>query len=98
MKVYLVALAAGLLIGGVYSLLGVRSPAPPVVALVGLLGMLLGEQGLLLAKRAVQRQPITAGWFASECVPKITGVDPPKDGLEGGSPTVPDAPPGQKRE
>jgi len=44
MKTYLVSLAAGLLVGVIYSLLGVRSPAPPLVALVGLAGILLGEQ------------------------------------------------------
>ncbi|WP_085316705.1 DUF1427 family protein [Derxia lacustris] len=44
MKTYLASLAAGLLVGVVYALLNVRSPAPPVVALVGLLGILLGEQ------------------------------------------------------
>ena len=40
MKLYLLSLGAGLLVGIVYSLLNVRSPAPPVVALVGLLGIL----------------------------------------------------------
>jgi len=44
MKVYLVSFGAGLLVGVVYSLFNVRSPAPPVVALIGLLGILLGEQ------------------------------------------------------
>jgi XapX domain-containing protein len=44
MRVYLLSLGAGLLVGVIYSLLNVRSPAPPVVALVGLLGMLIGEQ------------------------------------------------------
>lgn len=44
MKIYLLSLGAGLLVGIVYSLLNVRSPAPPVVALVGLLGILIGEQ------------------------------------------------------
>jgi XapX domain-containing protein len=44
MRLYLLSLGAGLLVGVVYGLLGVRSPAPPVVALVGLLGILLGEQ------------------------------------------------------
>jgi len=34
MRTYLVSLGAGLLVGVVYSLLNVRSPAPPVVALV----------------------------------------------------------------
>jgi XapX domain-containing protein len=44
MKASLLSLGAGLVVGVVYSLLGVRSPAPPVVALIGLLGILLGEQ------------------------------------------------------
>ena len=42
MKPYLVALGIGLLVGALYSLLGTRSPAPPAIALLGLLGMLLG--------------------------------------------------------
>jgi XapX domain-containing protein len=44
MKTYLLSLGVGLVVGILYSLLNVRSPAPPVVALVGLLGMLAGEQ------------------------------------------------------
>jgi XapX domain-containing protein len=38
-------------VGVLYGLLGVRSPAPPVVALVGLLGMLGGEQITVLARQ-----------------------------------------------
>jgi XapX domain-containing protein len=45
-KPYLVSLALGIVVGAVYALMRVRSPAPPVVALVGLLGMLVGERGL----------------------------------------------------
>ena len=41
MKLALLSLLMGLVVGVLYSLVGVRSPAPPVVALVGLLGMLL---------------------------------------------------------
>jgi XapX domain-containing protein len=52
-KPYLVSLAVGLLIGVIYALLNVRSPAPPVVALVGLLGILVGEQVPSLVKRAM---------------------------------------------
>jgi XapX domain-containing protein len=44
MKSYLISLGVGMLVGVIYSLLAVRSPAPPLVALIGLLGMLLGEQ------------------------------------------------------
>jgi len=44
MKTYCVSLAVGVLVGVIYALLQVRSPAPPIIALVGLLGMVLGEQ------------------------------------------------------
>ena len=40
---YFVSLAVGLAVGILYGLLAVRSPAPPVIALLGLLGMLAGE-------------------------------------------------------
>ena len=58
MKPYLLALGAGLLVGIIYSLLNVRSPAPPVVALVGLLGILLGEQVIPLGKRLLGGQAV----------------------------------------
>jgi XapX domain-containing protein len=44
MKTYLLSAGAGILVGVIYSLLNVRSPAPPLVALIGLLGILIGEQ------------------------------------------------------
>jgi XapX domain-containing protein len=50
MRPYLISLAAGLLVGVIYALLKVRSPAPPAIALVGLLGILLGEQVVPLIK------------------------------------------------
>ena len=50
MKSYLLSFAAGLLVGCIYSLIKIRSPAPPLIALVGLLGILLGEQGPSLVK------------------------------------------------
>ena len=40
---YLISLVAGLGIGVIYGLIAVRSPAPPIIALLGLLGMLVGE-------------------------------------------------------
>ncbi|MGH8781741.1 DUF1427 family protein [Paraburkholderia sp.] len=43
MKSYLISLAVGVAVGLLYNLLNVKSPAPPTVALVGLLGMLAGE-------------------------------------------------------
>jgi XapX domain-containing protein len=73
MRAYLLSLGAGLLVGIVYSLLNVRSPAPPVVALVGLLGILLGEQIVPVAKRLIAGHPIHIGWFKSEAVPHVFG-------------------------
>ncbi|MEZ5934051.1 MAG: DUF1427 family protein [Alphaproteobacteria bacterium] len=40
---YLIAFAIGLGVGAIYGLLSVKSPAPPIIALLGLLGMLAGE-------------------------------------------------------
>jgi XapX domain-containing protein len=51
MKPYLLSLGVGLLIGLIYSLLHVRSPAPPVIALAGLFGILAGEQIAPLASQ-----------------------------------------------
>ena len=63
MKVYLFSLGAGLLVGIVYSLLNVRSPAPPVIALIGLLGILLGEQILPLARTLWNKEPAAVSWL-----------------------------------
>lgn len=41
---YLISLAIGLGVGLIYGALNFRSPAPPAIALVGLMGMLVGEQ------------------------------------------------------
>lgn len=76
MKTYLISLAAGLLVGIIYGLINVRSPAPPVIALVGLLGMLLGEQVVPLAKRMASAQPVTVGWVQEECAPHVLGSLP----------------------
>ena len=59
MKIYLISLAVGVLVGVIYGLLGVRSPAPPVVALVGLAGILIGEQLVPLAKQLIAKEPIS---------------------------------------
>jgi XapX domain-containing protein len=53
MKILFVSFAVGLFVGVLYGVIRVKSPAPPIVALLGLLGMVLGEQagGWILAKR-----------------------------------------------
>ena len=73
MRVYLLSLGAGLLVGVVYSLLNVRSPAPPVVALVGLLGILVGEQIIPMAKHMVEGSHLAAAWRQAQCTSHIFG-------------------------
>lgn len=73
MKIYLFSLLAGVLVGVIYSLLHVRSPAPPVIALVGLFGILLGEQAVPLVKRLAAGTPITISWLHGQCGSHIFG-------------------------
>lgn len=72
MKAYLLALGAGLIVGIVYSLMGVRSPAPPVIALVGLAGILLGEQLIPIAKRLVPLPELTRA-VVTDCARHVRG-------------------------
>ena len=44
MKVLFLSFIVGVGVGVLYGLIRVKSPAPPIVALLGLLGMVLGEQ------------------------------------------------------
>jgi XapX domain-containing protein len=81
MKPYLVALGAGLLVGIVYSLMGVRSPAPPVIALVGLLGILLGEQIVPFAKRVWNGHPEVIAETRADCAEHLLGPLPARKGL-----------------
>ena len=60
MKIEFLPLGAGLLVGIVYSLLGARSPAPPAIALIGLLGILLGEQIVLFGRQVLSDTSSTA--------------------------------------
>jgi XapX domain-containing protein len=73
MKPYLFSLGAGLLVGVVYSVLGVRSPAPPAIALIGLLGILLGEQAIPLAKRFATRPAEVAAYLRTDCAEHVLG-------------------------
>lgn len=76
MKPYLVSLALGLLVGVIYALFSVRSPAPPIIALVGLLGILAGEQLPPLAKRLLDRGPTTGSWLHHQVKPHMFGELP----------------------
>jgi len=76
MKLYLASLAAGLLVGIIYGVLNVRSPAPPVVALVGLLGILLGEQLPPLLKQWRQPAEARTAWIDDQVKPHCFGQLP----------------------
>jgi XapX domain-containing protein len=58
--------AVGLIVGGIYGIIRVKSPAPPITALVGLLGMVLGEQG--------------GGWLLAKRMPATNGASAHVDG------------------
>ena len=76
MRTYLLSLGAGLVVGVVYSLLNVRSPAPPVVALVGLLGILIGEQIIPVARHMLEGSHIATAWGQSHVSPHVFGLLP----------------------
>ena len=76
MKASLLSFGAGLVVGVVYSLLGVRSPAPPVVALIGLLGILLGEQIVPVGRQMIAGTSIRAAWQHMRCGQHVFGAMP----------------------
>ena len=76
MKAYLVSAAVGLLVGVIYALFNVRSPAPPVIALVGLLGILLGEQLPPLVRQAWSKEAGQVSWLRHQVTPHVFGQLP----------------------
>jgi XapX domain-containing protein len=81
MRMYVVALFAGVVVGIFYGCIGVRSPAPPVVALVGLVGILLGEQVVPLSKRLMAGHHVDMTWGKSNFVPHVFGQLPTSPSL-----------------
>jgi len=47
MRAFVISFIVGFGVGVAYALIRVKSPAPPLVALAGLLGMVLGESLIL---------------------------------------------------
>ena len=76
MKLYIVSLAVGLLVGLLYGFLNVRSPAPPVIALVGLLGILVGEQLPPLLRQLWQPDAHKVSWLQDQVKPHCFGQLP----------------------
>ncbi len=90
MKIYLVSFGAGLLVGVVYSLFNVRSPAPPVVALIGLLGILLGEQILPVGRQMIVGTSIRTAWQQLRCGQHVFGAMPGRHAERPASTTIAD--------
>jgi XapX domain-containing protein len=76
MSGYLLSVSVGLAVGAAYGLLGGRSPAPPIIALLGLLGMLLGEQLAQVASFVRQGQPIRPEAQHDGCAAHVFGSRP----------------------
>jgi XapX domain-containing protein len=86
MKVLLISFAVGLFVGILYGVIRVKSPAPPIVALLGLLGMVLGEQlgGWILTKNASVIQAASVclvgkHWGKRADVRSVVSVQPHRD-------------------
>jgi XapX domain-containing protein len=76
MKIYLVSIGAGILVGVIYSLLNVRSPAPPLIALVGLLGILVGEQIIPVSKHMLAGSALVGACREARCASHLFGMLP----------------------
>jgi XapX domain-containing protein len=76
LKDYVIALAAGALVGIIYGLINVRSPAPPIIGLIGLVGILIGERAVPLAKQLMTPQPTTISRLKDEREPHLLAKPP----------------------
>ncbi|WP_296653001.1 XapX domain-containing protein [Paraburkholderia sp.] len=76
MKAYISSFLAGLLAGIVYFAVGVQSPAPPIVALAGLLGILAGEQIVPVVRRMLSGIKLKAAWHEAKCSQHMFGSLP----------------------
>lgn len=54
---YLISFGAGLAVGLLYWLVRVHSPAPPLIALAGLLGMVIGEGAVPYVQAHLSHHP-----------------------------------------
>jgi XapX domain-containing protein len=86
-KIYLLSAMAGILVGIIYSLLNVRSPAPPLVALVGLLCILIGEQVIPVGKQLIVGTGFNAAWQEAQSTAHLFGLLPGRH-INGGASTA----------
>ena len=79
MRIYLLSLGAGIVAGVIYSLLQVRSPAPPLVAL---LGILVGEQEIPDGKQLVSGVSFLSPCARSPAIDHLFGDLPGRHGAK----------------
>jgi xanthosine utilization system XapX-like protein len=78
MKMYLLSLCAGVPVGVIYSLMNVRSTAPPLVALVG--PQHTGRRADCAGRQTdVSRQRLAVAWHQAKCPPHIFGMLPSRN-------------------
>ena len=73
MKMLMISLAVDLFVGVLYGIIRVKSPAPPIVALLGLLGMVVGEQ---LGNWVIEKK-VSVAHVVSACLVGKTGMTHP---------------------
>jgi XapX domain-containing protein len=76
MKAYVFSFLAGILIGLMYSWIDVPSPAPPAIALLGLLGILVGEQVIPVGKKMFRGVGFLVAWREEHCNQHVFGPLP----------------------
>ncbi|CAB3799120.1 DUF1427 family protein [Pararobbsia alpina] len=72
---YLISLGAGLVVGLLYYLVRVQSPAPPLIALAGLLGIVIGEHAIPFVQAQIRTPdariqsapPVASSKLTSSC-------------------------------
>jgi len=82
MKLYIFSLGAGVLVGIIYCMLSVRSPAPPLVALLGLLGMLIGEQVIPVGKQLLDGTAFTSACATTQATEHVLGQLPGRNQMK----------------
>jgi XapX domain-containing protein len=76
MGIDIAVLVAGVAVGVIYRCLGVRSPAQPVLALVGLFGMLMGQQVVPVGKRVLAEHPLPGSWIGTRASQRVFATLP----------------------
>ena len=82
MRIYLLSLGARILVGVICNLLQVRSPAPPLVVLVGPFGILVGERAIPVGKQLLSGVPFLSLCARSQAIDHLFGELPGRHGAK----------------